>query len=504
MCGRPGLRQAQRWLPFALVLLTLVDPGVQAAPVEGSQRISFNELRVQLESQVEQALKEYRVPGAALALWHDGRIVERGFGVLRRGEEMTVEPDSVFQVASVSKPVAATGVLQLAASGLLDLDIPVSNYLRRWSFPSDSPEAQAVTARGLLSHTAGVSIHGYPGFDPAGRSLPSLVDSLNGDTGGAGAVFLEFPGTQTHNYSSGGYTVLQLLVEEVTGEPFDAYMRQGVLEPLGMKSSGYEIPGSESRATGHGWWGERLPFYRFRAQAASGLHSTAGDLARFLAGLSTPGALGLSPVMRDEMLESVRGRRRGFGLGFEVEEVGGRRIALHSGANRGFRSILAADLETGDGLVLLTNSDRGLAMATDTFCSWGKWVTGAELPSCWAERKSRGTIAAVALLLGLGLFMDGTGFVARLGSRRGSRNQIDIDRHRWLSWLRLVLSLVALVLWWIFWYTDLVVVRREGIENFTPVASLPPTFFWLTLIVTLWCLLTMARSLVSHHQWRAS
>ena len=488
------------------LFLLMLGPAA-GEPVEG--RISFDEFRAQLELEIEAGLRKYRVPGASLALLDGDRIEVRGFGLLHLEEPGAVDASSAFQVASVSKPVAATGILQLAEAGVLDLDVPVSGYLRRWQFPADGLESESVTARRLLSHTAGVSIHGYPGLEPD-LPLPSLVDSLNGASGGAGPVFLQFPAEQASNYSSGGYTVLQLLVEELTGEPFDGYMARSVLRPLRMLESGYDPPPEKRRATGHGWWGRPLPLYRFRAQAASGLYSTARDLARFLAGLARPAGLRLSPGLRDQMLEPQAGRRRGFGLGFEIEEAGGRRIALHTGANRGFRSILAADLESGLGLVLLTNSDRGRAMTTDALCSWGKWVTGGELPSCWAARKSRGTILAIALILGVGLLMDGTGFVARFGRRRGSVRRpgavrsLGIDRYRWLSWLRLVLSVLALSSWWIFWYTDFVALRKDGIEHFIPVAPLPPTFFWLTLIVTLWCLLSMTRSIVSQMQWQGA
>ena len=479
---------------------------------------SFEEFRQRLESRVERGLKKYRIPGAALALVHEGSVVaERGFGVVRRGETAAVESTTVFQVASVSKPVTAVGVLQLAEEGVLDLDRPVSSYLRRWHFPDrHRPDAglssEGVTARRLLSHTAGVSIHGYPGFAPE-LSLPSLEDSLNGATGGAGRVLVELPPGSSVAYSGGGYTVLQLLVEELTGQSFASYMKSRVLQPLGMRGSGYDLPlANTDLASGHGWWGAALPSYRFRAQAASGLYATAGDLGRFLAGVGRPSRVGLSAETRDQMLQPLEGRQSGFGLGFAFESLGAERIVLHTGANRGWRSIVAATPDMREGVVLLTNSDRGLALTTDVLCWWGQWLSGQEPATCWAERKSRGTILAVAMLVAIGMLIDGSGFVAGLLAGRGVRHRGRLERYRWLRhrWLRhrwlnvprLVLSVVVLGLWWSFWYSDVIVVQREGIENFTPVASLPPTFSWLTGAVTLWCVSSITRSLVGRRRHR--
>ena len=474
---------------------------------------SFEEFRQRLESRIGRGLKKYRIPGAALALVHEGSVVaERGFGVLRRGETTAVESTTVFQVASVSKPVAAVGVLQLAEEGVLDLDRPVSSYLRRWHFPDKHrpdqhrPDtllsSEGVTARRLLNHTAGVSIHGYPGFAPE-LSLPSLEDSLNGVTGGAGRVLVELPPGSSVTYSGGGYTVLQLLVEELSGQSFASYMESRVLQPLGMRGSSYDLPVAKvDLASGHGWWGTVLPSYRFRAQAASGLHATAGDLGRFLTGVGRPSRVGLSTETRDQMLQPLEGKGSGFGLGFALESLGAERIVLHTGANRGWRSIVAAAPERGEGVVLLTNSDRGLALTTDVLCWWGQWLSGHEPAICWAERKSRGTILAVAMLLGIGMLMDGSGFVAGLLAAGGSRRRGRLERYRWLQLSRLVLSVVVLGLWWSFWYSDVIVVQREGIENFTPVASLPPTFSWLTGAVTLWCVLSITRSLVGRRRLR--
>jgi hypothetical protein len=133
-------------------------------------------------------------------------------------------------------------------------------------------------------------------------------------------------------------------------------------------------------------------------------------------------------------------------------------------------------------------------MTHDLFCEWGVWLTGLESASCWVERKRRGTLVAVAGLAGLGLVMDGAAFwrrwrrraAAGVSSERG-------ERHAWAGRFRLAISITLLLGWWLYWYTDRMALYREGIEHFVPVSAQPPTFFWLTAVLTTWCLLGMAR-----------
>jgi CubicO group peptidase (beta-lactamase class C family) len=134
-------------------------------------------------------------------------------------------------VASVSKPVAAMGALLLVEQRRLGLDRP----LTVWRFPPSDHDPRAVTLRRLLSHTAGVSVHGYPGHEPA-RPLPSTAASLAGDSAGAGAVGLEDDPGAGYSYSGGGYTIAQLAVERAAGEPFAAWMLRAVLRPLDQEA----------------------------------------------------------------------------------------------------------------------------------------------------------------------------------------------------------------------------------------------------------------------------
>jgi CubicO group peptidase (beta-lactamase class C family) len=471
----------------------------------------IEELVDSFDRDLERLLRRDRVPGAAAALVSGGELVwERGAGVADSGTGAPVDRETVFQVASLSKPVTALGVLLLAQDGRLDLDRPVWDYIESWRPPPSPFDLSGVTARRLLSHRAGVGVHGYPGVAPE-RRLPTLRESLGGATGGA-VELVAAPGGPPL-YSSGGYTVLQLLVEEITGEPFAAFMERRVLAPLRMTRSSFEASQGASPATGHGWWGGRLPAYRFREQAASGLLSTAGDLARFLGVLVSREAQARAGVDRatvETLLEPGPGGGFAQGLAVEPRPTGGApggpapgvSVVSHHGANRGFRAVLGAAPERGDGFVVLTNSDRGAAMTDDLMCSWGAWVSDVELASCWAERKRRGTMLAVAGLLGLGLMMDGAAFARRRWRLRREHGggPFEAERHRFTGWVRLALSAAVALGWWLFWYTDRFALRREGIANHVPASSMPRTFFWLTAVLTAWCALGVARWLASQRR----
>jgi CubicO group peptidase (beta-lactamase class C family) len=336
-----------------------------------------------LDREVPALLEAHRVPGAAVALVEGGRVAwTRGYGRADVARRVPVTPDVVFQVASISKPVAAWGVMRLVEEGKLELDAPVSRYLTRWELPPSEFDASGVTVRRLLSHTAGLSLGGYPGMPPAPDALPGLEESLSGTTNGAGDVRLVLEPGRRWQYSGGGYTLLQLLVEEVTGESFAAYLQREVLDRLGMERSAYEWRPELRAVTALGYApaGRPLPNHLFTEQAAAGLYTTAESLAGFVAaGLAGPnGERHGRGVLRPEtvalMYSPAPASRNGFGhygLGYIVETLpGGERMVGHSGANRGWRSRFAALPQHGAGIVLLTNSDSGGALFQPVLCAW--------------------------------------------------------------------------------------------------------------------------------------
>ena len=189
-----------------------------------------------LELNVPKIINEYFVPGVAVAVIKNGEIVyKRGYGYSDVAKNKRVSTSTGFNVGSISKTVVAWGILRLVQQGKLSLDAPVEKYLKRWHLPDTKFDATGVTIRRLLSHTAGFPSRYYPGWGQDDE-LPSLEQSLSGTKVSSGAVRLVTQPGQKYKYSGGGYTHLQLLIEEVTGQHFEDYMHEQILTPLGSYS----------------------------------------------------------------------------------------------------------------------------------------------------------------------------------------------------------------------------------------------------------------------------
>ncbi len=217
-------------------------------------------------------------------------LIENGqvFGEHFTSVGQPVDRDTLFQVASMSKWITAWGVMTLVEAGTLDLDAPVSTYLTRWSLPKSEFDNGAVTVRRLLSHTAGLTDGlGYGGFAP-GQPVQPLVASLtraaDASPGADGAVRVGIEPGSAFKYSGGGYTLLQLIVEEVSGQSFNDYMRSAVFEPLGMTRSTYSLEGASTTNVAEFYDVDGTPaiHYRFTSLAATSLYTSAADVTRFI------------------------------------------------------------------------------------------------------------------------------------------------------------------------------------------------------------------------------
>ena len=369
-----------------------------------------------LDQLIPEWLVEFSVPGAGLAIIEDGKIHHaKGYGWADVEKKIPVSDQTGFNIGSISKTIAAWGVMKLVEEGKIDLDTPVETYLTRWQLPSSDFDPKKVTPRRLLSHTAGLSLHGYPGWGP-GDELPTIEESLNGKNNGPGRVeMIMEPGTKW-KYSGGGFTIMQLVIEEVTGKTFADYLQETVLDPLGMNSSSYNISKEILAASSqeHDVFGEPIPFEYFTAEAAAGLHTTIADFAKFaqasLASSSTeqPGRDVLSPETIAEMMTPAPASDNSYGLGYSVMnlEEGKTVLVGHGGANTGWHAYLQLNPETNDGFAMVTNGGSGWNVYRQAFCKWVEWKTGASLPGNRCKKsivatligpmKEKGVTAAIA------------------------------------------------------------------------------------------------------------
>ncbi len=278
-------------------------------------------------------------------------------------------------MASISKPFTAWGIMKLAQDGKIDLDDPAEKYLTRWRFPEGEFESSAVTIRRLLSHTAGLSLSGFYGVSynsPTQRIEETLSNPIDADE----SVFIAIePGTR-FKYSGGGTTVLQLIIEEVSGLKFSEFMQAEVIAPLGMKNTTFDDPDIESYVAVYDSNMIQAEPVHFSASAAAGLSSTPRDMSKWLlATIKNQNGKISNPVLSQATVQAMMVEEQlknhkslieilsgGFGLGYSIEplSVRGNHIISHRGHNLpGWRSIIAIDENFETGLIVMTNGANG-------------------------------------------------------------------------------------------------------------------------------------------------
>lgn len=325
-----------------------------------------------VEAGVPSLLQKYAEPGIAVAFVDGCKATIRTYGVANRERGTPVRADTVFNLGSISKTFTAWAVMTLVEAGRIKLDDPVDVHLKRWHLSDSAFDRSAVTVRRLLNHTAGISIPSVSGVD-RDVPLPSLIDELNGSGPEKTPVqVIKAPG-ETFEYSGGGYAILQLLVEDVTGQTLAAYARKAVLDPLGMKSTsfGWTRETVERAATPYPGDGSVYRLREFSAVGAAGLVSTVEDMSLFArAHCAGANANMKHDVLKPATLEQMRaqgvpaaplGRGALYGLGYNIFSAPTPEftVAGHSGSNLGWKAELMTVPAQDLGIVILTNAGDG-------------------------------------------------------------------------------------------------------------------------------------------------
>ncbi|GAB3927340.1 hypothetical protein GCM10027613_42920 [Microlunatus endophyticus] len=353
---------------------------------------------------LQEQMRRCHVPGVAGAVITGDQVHEFAVGVRSAESPEPVTSTSRFQAASISKPLASLAMLRLVDAGVLDLDRDVNTYLRSWQLPASS--LGSVTLRQLASHSAGLGVSGFPGYGRFDQA-PSLIEILDGAApANTGPVRVECVPGEQFRYSGGGTVIMQLVLEEVTGEPFHDLVARLVLEPFGMVHSSYrQPPDDEMRseaAVGHDESGAAIKgdWHVYPEQAAAGLWTTAGDLARYVqwlndAGRSSDDQQILKPETFDQMLtpqtptdEEVKvGGLNAMGIGpFVRVTPHGVDYVGHSGGNAGFRCHLLAHRSDRAGAVVLTNGDGGYPLLVEIFDAIARCHRWTDYPYGAADR----------------------------------------------------------------------------------------------------------------------
>ena len=309
----------------------------------------------------------YRIPGVSIAVIKDYKIEwARGYGWADSSDGRKVTTTTNFQAASISKSVNALGVLRLVESKQVDLHKDINDYLRTWKLPTDSfTQNQKVTLAHLLSHTAGLSVHGFMGYNRS-DSLPSDNDILDGKPpSNSPAVRSVFSPGVKYQYSGGGTVITKKLITDLTGMAYEDYMNNLILQPLGMTHSTFSQPpppGSVSQlATGYNRTGPVSgKFHIYPEQAPDGLWTTAEDIGHFITEIQKSLIGKSNKILSKEMTTTMLTPfiDKSSALGVFVEIRGGDRYFRHGGSNNGFKCEYIASAENGNGVVVMTNSDE--------------------------------------------------------------------------------------------------------------------------------------------------
>jgi CubicO group peptidase (beta-lactamase class C family) len=315
----------------------------------------------------------HQVPAVSIAVINNGQVEwARAYGMADAAGDRPATVNTLFQAGSISKSVAAIGALRLAAQGKLILDEDANSQLTSWKIPDNEfTQAKAVTLRMLLNHSAGMTVHGYNGY-AQDETAPTLEQTLDGVApANSDSVRVDLVPGSAWRYSGGGYEIVQLMMTEASGSPFERYMQTEVLDRLGMSQSTFAPllpPVSRAlAATAYESDGRAVPgrWRVYPESAAAGLWSTPSDLARVVIAVQQAEA-GASGILPQSLASLMLTRGLGqYGLGFYVEDLGTRTSFGHSGGTKGFRSQLYGYTQSGQGVVVMTNSDNGAALIAE-------------------------------------------------------------------------------------------------------------------------------------------
>ena len=348
--------------------------------------MKVDEFKAHMIERIPTIMKAYQIPGANISIINDHKIVWSqafGYADLTTGTQMTL--DTPLRVQSISKSVTAWGVMKLVEDGLIDLDAPVNQYLKSWTFSPSDIDANEVTLRQLLTHTAGFPIGDFYNFYSPSGEVPTLRDSLYQE-----AILFQEPGKSFY-YSNVGYNLLELIIEDVTGMDFNEFMRSQILNPLGMHTSTFiwSADFNPPVPTGYDLTGKPIPVYVYPEKGSDGLFATVEEIAHFVIA-SMPDESTENKVISSENLKVLHTPVvnqlgfynlvfDGYGFGHYIEYLQDGTVAIsHGGQGTGWMTHYHAVPETGDGIVILTNSQRSWPLIAYLLSDWAH---GTGLPA---------------------------------------------------------------------------------------------------------------------------
>jgi len=364
-----------------VIVAILLGSGNQISENYCIGNLSQRHLAEHLDRRVPMLMENYSIPGVSILILKDGKKQwSKAYGYADRQQKQRLTIESIVMAHSISKSVTAWGVMKLVEEGQVRLDDPLSKYLDTWTMPESEFSVQKVTVRRLLSNSAGVPLGKLGVHYAFSDSIPSLTESLSDDE----VRLIQQPGT-AFVYSNSGYALLELLIQEVTGMDFTEYMENQILIPLGMNNSSFELDNEmvSKVPLGYDLNGNTVSVYRYPYRASGGLFSTLGDIGTFVAsGFRKQSA---NTVLSQESIEELYEPQTSisgifgfvadnYGMGHFIEMLpNGDKAVWHGGQGLGWMTHFHSIPERGDGIVILTNSQRSWPLMAQILGDWSQW-----------------------------------------------------------------------------------------------------------------------------------
>ncbi len=456
---------------------------IHYAPDAAAKKLSTELFLKHLDKRVDTLMNRYNIPGAAIAVVKDGEIVSsKAYGYADVAQRRKLDVDMPMRVQSISKSLTAWAILNLAEEGKINLDMPFETYSGDWKLPQTEFSSNEVTIKRLLSHTAGMPLGDVFTLYSPDEQKPTLKESLTRT-----AILFQPPGSGFY-YSNVGYNLLELLIEEVTQQPFAEYMKNEILLPLGMQNSAFDYSDITNPPKGYSLKGKEVLAYEYPEKASGGLISTVEDIAKFC----IAGAKGGQALLSSQSIDSLyqaRAEKIGvyglafdaYGYGFYTEDLSGKTAVSHGGQGSGWMSHFHSVPSTGDAIVILTNSQRS-------------WPFIAGILNAWSKNNGYSSPGMTRILLGEAFMWAITGLIFALAAltlasaiRLIAADGFAFSLPRGIKdWIKIVVSLfiIAAIIWC-------------AVQPYLFVTTVfPLVSVWLAVSALLLALLVILKSLV--------
>ncbi|EKS4342358.1 serine hydrolase [Clostridium sporogenes] len=456
-----------------------------------------NEFVERLDNEFPNWMKKYKVPGVAIGLIENDKIIwQKGYGFADKKSNTKVTQDTIFRIASISKPITAWGIMNLVEQGKINLDAPAEKYLTRWHIPPSKFDTKGVTIRRLLSHTAGLSVQGAPGYDPD-KPLPTIEQSLSGIAGKQWRVGIVNKPGNTFQYSGGGFSVLQLIVEEVTGTKFADYMKSEIFNPLNLKHTRYDRKYKDNTtiATAYTGDGKAIVDRPWIEHASGGVYTNLADLSTFTAACmnDSNGTGAGRGVLKSDSLEKMFSPQLNtkssfgvYGLGFIPTTLkNGEKLITHSGDITGWNAQIAFLPKEKRGIVILTNGDAGYYFKSDVLGVWTNWATGSNINETKFLRIMQATLLSLAFFLDILFLYFIYNIKKQFTSKRRIVSLISNNKFDFKYCMKVILPALLVAIWYFIFYSKVPFKIIFKLDDYLLFTFLSPELFWVTLVVTI-------------------